>query len=370
MGETMIEPSSDDARVAAPAKGRTRRTALLAAGVTAAAGAVMVLTAVGTTSSAGAAPLPQITICHATPPGTAADGWTPVVVNEASIIHGRNHATHRLDIIPAFDYFDNGNRTYPGKNLDKVLRNGHTGADILANECVVPPRESPTITICHATPPETAARGWTAVTVTEASVRFGKNHGAHRLDIIPAFTFQNTDYPGKNLDKVLRNGHTGEEILANGCVVPPRDSPSITICHALPPDTAERGWTAVTVTEASVRFGHNHGAHALDIIPAFTFQSTDYPGKNLDTVFAGFTGAQILENGCTFPTVTPPPTTSTTATTATQVVTQGPIPVGVNAGLHNPVQNAGLKSWGILLLLLGGAAGLILGLWPSRRRAH
>ncbi len=369
----MIEPSSDDARAAAPAKGRTRRTALLAAGVTAAAGAVMVLTAVGTTSTAGAAPLPQITICHATPPDTAAGGWTPVVVNEASIIHNNNHATHRLDIIPSFDYF--GGNTYPGKNLDKVLRNGHTGADILANNCVVPPRESPTITICHATPPDTAARGWTAVTVTEASVRFGHNHGAHRLDIIPAFTFQNTDYPGKNLDKVLRNGHTGAEILENGCVVPPRDSPMITICHARPPETAARGWAAVSVTEASVRFGHNHGAHALDIIPAFTFQSTDYPGKNLDTVFAGFTGAQILANGCVLPTVTPTTGTPSTSgspasTTATQIVTQGPIPVGVNAGLHNPVQNAGLKSWGILLLLLGGAGGLIAGMWPSRRRAH
>jgi hypothetical protein len=34
------------------------------------------------------------------------------------------------------------------------------------------------------------------------------------------------------------------------------------------------------------------------------------------------------------------------------------------------VPNAGLKSWGILLLLLGGSAGLLAGLWPTRRRAH
>jgi hypothetical protein len=290
MGEEMIEPSSDDARDSVPVKRRARRTALLAAGVTAAAGAVMVLTAVGTSSSAGAAPLPQITICHAQPANTAANGWTPVVVNEASIIHNNNHATHRLDIIPSFSYF--GGNTYPGKNLDKVLRNGHTGAEILANNCVVPPRDSPTITICHARPPETAARGWIAVQVTEASVRFGHNHGAHALDIIPAFTFQNTDYPGKNLTTVF-DGATGAQILANGCVIPP---------PAPPTDTS----------------------------------------------------------------VAPPPV----STTAVQVVTQGPIPVGVNAGLHNPVQNAGLKSWGILLLLLGGAGGLLAGLWPSRRRAH
>ena len=36
---------------------------------------------------------------------------------------------------------------------------------------------------------------------------------------------------------------------------------------------------------------------------------------------------------------------------------QGPIPAGVNAGLHTPVGNAGLRAWGIFLMLLGGAAG-------------
>ncbi|MDT4914382.1 MAG: hypothetical protein QOC66_3510, partial [Pseudonocardiales bacterium] len=69
----------------------------------------------------------------------------------------------------------------------------------------------------------------------------------------------------------------------------------------------------------------------------------------------------------------------TASATATEVVTesaaaggqaQGPIPAGVNAGLHAPADNAGLKSWGILLMLLGGAAGLVFGLRPSSRRGH
>jgi len=47
-----------------------------------------------------------------------------------------------------------------------------------------------------------------------------------------------------------------------------------------------------------------------------------------------------------------------------------PIPAGVNAGLHTPIANAGLKAWGIVLMVLGGAAGLLAGLWPTRRRAH
>jgi hypothetical protein len=42
----------------------------------------------------------------------------------------------------------------------------------------------------------------------------------------------------------------------------------------------------------------------------------------------------------------------------------------VSAGLHTPLANAGLKAWGIVLMILGGAAGLIAGVWPTRRRAH
>jgi hypothetical protein len=92
----------------------------------------------------------------------------------------------------------------------------------------------------------------------------------------------------------------------------------------------------------------------------------------------------------------PPPTSSTVVVvpstvtesgTVTEVVTttaaggaagqgaagqpaQGPIPAGVNAGLHTTDSNAGLRAWGILLMLLGGAAGLVFGLRPSRGRAH
>jgi hypothetical protein len=71
--------------------------------------------------------------------------------------------------------------------------------------------------------------------------------------------------------------------------------------------------------------------------------------------------------------------TATASATASEVVTEtqaaapqaaGPIPAGVNAGLHTPDSNAGLKAWGILLMLLGGAAGLVFGLRPSRGRAH
>jgi hypothetical protein len=87
------------------------------------------------------------------------------------------------------------------------------------------------------------------------------------------------------------------------------------------------------------------------------------------------------------PTETPSPTetvitdTATVSGTITEVVTttagggaaggaQGPIPAGVNAGLHTTDSNAGLKAWGILLMLLGGVAGLVVGLRPASRRVH
>jgi hypothetical protein len=48
----------------------------------------------------------------------------------------------------------------------------------------------------------------------------------------------------------------------------------------------------------------------------------------------------------------------------------GPIPAGANAGLHVPVAHAALRTWGIVLLLLGGLTGFLTGVWPTRRRAH
>ncbi len=204
----------------------------------------------------------------------------------------------------------------------------------------------------------------------------------------------------------------------------------VTLCHATPrhatpPATAAHGWHEITVSKNSVIKAHGHDGHAAAIIPAFPYNGGYYPGKNLTTLFSGFTGAQILANGCKLPDVggsstppssTPPSTETTTATdtatatetatatqtetatetatasdTATEVVTetttesvggqapgsqaggqaaQGPIPAGVNAGLHTPVGNAGLRAWGIVLMLLGGAAGLVFGLRPSSRRAH
>jgi hypothetical protein len=135
-----------------------------------------------------------------------------------------------------------------------------------------------------------------------------------------------------------------------------------------------------------------------DIIPPFDYgDGQHYDGRNWDA-----DGIAIWENNCNIPGAptssvpvstpvestpvesTPVETTPVESTSATNsisattshtlvppvVTSAGPIPAGVEAGLHTPLANAGLKAWGIVLMLLGGAAGLIAGLWPTRRRAH
>lgn len=72
------------------------------------------------------------------------------------------------------------------------------------------------VTICHATPPDTAAQGWVQITVDVASV--GYKHSGHEsehdADIIPPYSYDDFSYPGKNWSE------EGQAIWRNGCEVP------------------------------------------------------------------------------------------------------------------------------------------------------
>jgi hypothetical protein len=57
-------------------------------------------------------------------------------------------------------------------------------------------------------------------------------------DIIPAYTYQDFSYPGKNLDFVFPNGETGAEVLAAGCVLT-SESPSPTPTETVTPTPTE-----------------------------------------------------------------------------------------------------------------------------------
>jgi hypothetical protein len=87
------------------------------------------------------------------------------------------------------------------------------------------PQHQP-VTLCHATPADTAAQGWVSVTVDDDSVINSAHNTEHDADIIPAFTYWATvggvwtqlNFAGKNLNTSF-SGFTGSEILASGCDV-------------------------------------------------------------------------------------------------------------------------------------------------------
>lgn len=94
----------------------------------------------------------KVTLCHATPPDTAANGWNELTVSDAALVIKNGHATeHDADIIPAFDYWIKvqGAWTFhhfAGKNLATVW-SGATGAEILANGCEIPDVKDATASI-------------------------------------------------------------------------------------------------------------------------------------------------------------------------------------------------------------------------------
>ncbi len=68
------------------------------------------------------------------------------------------------------------------------------------------------VTICHATPPDTAANGYTKLVTDDDGVLNQGHASQHGADIIPPFVVGNTNYPGKNWDT------TGQAIWNNNCI--------------------------------------------------------------------------------------------------------------------------------------------------------
>ncbi|MBN9151955.1 MAG: hypothetical protein J0H56_11140 [Micrococcales bacterium] len=94
----------------------------------------------------------KVPFCHAKPADTAANGWNMPPAADPGIIFQAGHATeHDADIIPAFDYWTESHGVwtlnhYAGKNLTTVW-GGATGAEILANGCMIPDLKDATAVI-------------------------------------------------------------------------------------------------------------------------------------------------------------------------------------------------------------------------------
>jgi hypothetical protein len=93
----------------------------------------------------------------------------------------------------------------------------------------------------------------------------------------------------------------------------------ILICHA---DSSSKNPFVEESPDASSILGPNgHSGHPDDIIPAFYYliDGTQYfyPGMNTSTLYDGFTGAEVLANGCVVPTsrITSTQTVISTVTT-------------------------------------------------------
>src|SRR6476646_7281755 len=111
-------------------------------------------------------------------------------------------------------------------------------------------------------------------------------------------------------------------------VAAPNGSPGvgqIGICHHTGNSQAH-AFIFITPDASGVFDGHGQLSHQNgdDIIPAFSFvnpagETVSFPGQNLSTVYDGFTGAELLANGCepgshTTTTTTTVHTTTTTTT--------------------------------------------------------
>ncbi|MGX5681837.1 hypothetical protein [Schumannella luteola] len=80
-----------------------------------------------------------VTICHATPPDTAAQGWEEITIDDDAIVKSGHNEQHNADIIPAFDYWEKVDgvwtlKHFDGKNLGTSF-SGIPGSSILGSGC-------------------------------------------------------------------------------------------------------------------------------------------------------------------------------------------------------------------------------------------
>jgi hypothetical protein len=134
------------------------------------------------------------------------------------------------------------------------------------------------VTLCHRT--GSATNPYIVITTDIASDGYVKGgHNNHEQvgnglggDIIPAYTYQDFSYPGKNLDFVFPNGETGAEVLAAGCVLT-SVSPTPTPTETPPPTSTPPPTTPPPTTKPPK-------THTPTWTPTWTPTNGATPGKH------------------------------------------------------------------------------------------
>jgi len=218
------------------------------------------------------------------------------------------------------------------------------GALVLAGGANAAPQAAKKVTLCHATDSQT--NQYVSVTVDVAAAYDG--HYKHDKgpiwfqgisgkwgDIIPSFSYKGHTYS-------LNWTGAGMTIQANGCAIP-GSTPS---SSSAPPSSSAPASTPVETTPVETT-----PVETSDSAPA---ESSGVAGS--ETSRAGSVAASV------------DPTSSSRAAGAQGG--GGPIPAAVQAGLHAPTASPTVHVFGSILLLLGGLGGLLVGIWPARRRQH
>ncbi len=123
------------------------------------------------------------------------------------------------------------------------------------------------------------------------------------------------------------------------------DAHLVTLCHANAPSK----WNDITVDKSSVDRASGHAEHADDIIPSFAAvdDTPAFAGLNLGTVFAGWTGAQILAAGCALPErpAKPAPVVSTSVSEGTPDCAAGVVEVTTRTTTTDWVWDESAGTW-------------------------
>src|SRR5262245_36619109 len=230
----------------------------------------------GSTQSGGG-----ITICHGPPGQTTV--WNRQTANAESILNGTSHAgsAHFRNIIPSFVVIRDGvARVYPGRNMNMIFSGGFTGAQILANHCVLPPVTNPVITETVTTVvTETVP---TTVTVPGATITLPGHTTTHEVTITVTTPGQTVTVPGQTTVITVPTLTTTTVTLSAQTVTLPGETvtqagqtvelPPVTVTVPGPTQTITGGTTTtvVTITTPDQPIGGNVNGAAHFVVTVTT----------------------------------------------------------------------------------------------------